>query len=311
MSCPLVRRNFLGIFGILIDDIWTPIATGNVPQTIRRGKSLLGRDEEAGDGGLFKRTNNTLRRKQPAPQGPPTPNQDESHEKSKRGCFDNIGPGPKDGWFIYCYLITACVPRFLLASCGIRTPEQQRAWREKIGLLAIIMSLMAAVGFITFGFTQAVCNKPSPRIQAGKVENGSLIIHGYAYDLASWKHPRVSNFFDGNTSPLYAGAMPSGGMDGSFLFQKTNENCNGLLSVPSGSSISATNGVPNWIFPCNVFNQFGTTPANKTGYDNSRFCHTSSTARSQFDSLNVNKSVVYYSWEQVTDPARNLAVYES
>lgn len=287
------------------------LATGNVPQGgLRRGKSLLGRDEEIGEAGLFRRTGNTLRRKQPQ-QGPPTPNVDDTQVKSKRGCFDNIGPGPKDGWFIYCYLITACVPRFLLASCGIKTPEQQRAWREKIGLLSIIMSLMASVGFITFGFTQTVCSKPPPRVQAGKVSNGSVIIHGYAYDLADWKHPRVASYFDGNTSPLYGGDMPAGGMDGSFLFQNPNSNCKGLWTVPTGSGIGLTGTDPNWVFPCNVFNPNRTAAVNRSGYDSSKYCHTGSTSRTGLDALGGKRSVVYYSWDQVSDPTRNLAVYES
>ena len=53
------------------------------------------------------------------------------------------------GWVTYCYLLTACIPPFLLRSCGecslssimlrltlckgIRSPEQQHAWREKNG----------------------------------------------------------------------------------------------------------------------------------------------------------------------------------
>ncbi|KAG9100517.1 Chitin synthase, class 3 [Ceratobasidium sp. UAMH 11750] len=289
-----------------------PSATGNAPQGgLRRGKSLLGRDEEIGEAGLFKRTGNTLRRKQAASaQGGPTPNLDEPQEKTP-GCFDNIGPGPKDWWFIYCYLITCCVPRFLLSSCGIRTPEQQRAWREKIGLLTIIMSLMASVGFITFGFTQTVCGKPAPRVAAYTIGNGSLIIHGYAYDLADWKHPKIAPYFDGTTSPLYVGEMPSGGADASFLFQNPNNKCSGLLSVPSGSSISVTGSNPQWVFPCNVFSQFGNSIVNKTGYNSGKFCHTGSSSRSQLDQIANRRSVVYYTWDQVAADSRNLAVYES
>ncbi|KAG8790880.1 Chitin synthase, class 3 [Ceratobasidium sp. 428] len=129
-------------------------------------------------------------------------------------------------------MITCCVPRFLLSSCGIRIPEQQRAWCKKIGLLAIIMSLMASVGFITFGFTQTVCGKPTPRVKAYGVGNGSLIIPGFSYDLADWKHPKIATYFDGTTSPLYAGDTASGGAHASFLFQRPSNQRSGLLSVP-------------------------------------------------------------------------------
>ncbi|KAF8753934.1 Glycosyltransferase like family 2 [Rhizoctonia solani] len=205
--------------------------------------------------------------------GSPTPNKDELPDEPKGRWVDSIGPGPKDCWFIYCYILTCCVPKFLLSSCGIRTPEQQRAWREKMGLIAIIMSLMAAVGFITD-------------------RKRSLIIHGYAYDLANWKHPRA-------------------GMDASFLFQNPNENCAGLLDVPSGSGISTTGGYPNWVFPCNIFNQYGTTPRNLTGYTNRLLCHTGSNSRTLLAGLQDKRSVVYYDWSQVMNTSRNLAVYES
>ncbi|KDN41285.1 hypothetical protein RSAG8_07554, partial [Rhizoctonia solani AG-8 WAC10335] len=288
-----------------------PSATGNAPTNIRRGRSLLGRDEEAGEGGMFRRHGQTLKRRQVNAQGSPPANKDELPEEPKGRWIDSIGPGPKDAWFLYCYMITCCVPKFLLSSCGIRTPEQQRAWREKIGLLAIIMSLMGAVGFITFGFTQTVCSKPPPRVANGKVENGSLIIHGYSYDLADWKHPKAGSYFDGQTSPLYAGILPSAGMDASFLFQIPNDKCAGLLSVPGGSGISATGGYPNWVFPCNIFNQHGTTGQNMTGYNDRKLCHTTSTSRSLLDSFSNRRSVVYYSWDQVMNTSRNLAVYES
>ncbi|KAG8690522.1 Chitin synthase, class 3 [Ceratobasidium sp. 395] len=291
-----------------------PSATGSAPQGgLRGGKSLLGRDEETGEAGLFKRSNgNALRRKHPpSAQGGPTPNLDEATETRKPGFFDNIGPDPKDAWFIYCYMITCCVPRFLLSSCGIRTLEQQRAWREKIGLLAIIISLMASVGFITFGFTQIVCGKPAPRVKAYGVGNGSLIIHGFAYDLADWKHPKTAPYFDGTTSPLYAGDMPSGGADASFLFQRPNDQCSGLLSVPQGSSLALSGSNPQWIFPCNGFSQFGNSIVNKTGYNSGKFCHTGASSRSQLDGVANRRSVVYYTWEQVAADNRNLAIYES
>ncbi|EEB98716.1 hypothetical protein MPER_01727, partial [Moniliophthora perniciosa FA553] len=84
-------------------------------------------------------------------------------EKKDRSCLGDFAPGPKGPWMVYCYLLTFWIPPFLMTSCGLRSPEQQRAWREKIGLVSIILVLMAGVGFITFGFTQAVCGKPPNR----------------------------------------------------------------------------------------------------------------------------------------------------
>ena len=93
------------------------LATGNQPQPqragLRRGKSLLAREEDQHESGLalFKR-GATLRRKQTSSSMP------EVKMAKSRGCMDNIGPGPKDPWFIYCYILTCFVPPILLRACG-------------------------------------------------------------------------------------------------------------------------------------------------------------------------------------------------
>src|ERR1700761_5782697 len=91
------------------------------PPGLRRGKSLLGRDEDVQESGLslFKR-GATLRRKrhnQPisTPSGGRGPAQDDD---VNHRCCNNIAPGPKDAWMIYCYIITACVPGVLLRTFG-------------------------------------------------------------------------------------------------------------------------------------------------------------------------------------------------
>ncbi|KAJ6613576.1 hypothetical protein B0H10DRAFT_1760150, partial [Mycena sp. CBHHK59/15] len=78
-------------------------------------------------------------------------------------CLGDYAPGLKGPWMLYCYLLTFLVPTPIMCACGLRSPEQQRAWHEKMGLISIILSLMAAVGFITFDFTQAMCGTPPNR----------------------------------------------------------------------------------------------------------------------------------------------------
>ena len=134
---------------------------------------------------LFKR-GATIRRK--ASQGTPRPpNGTQSNRAGaqrdadeKLGCLGNFAPGPKDGWMIYCFLLTCWIPTFVIRSCcGRRTPEAQRAWREKMGLVSIVLGLMATVGFLTFGFTQTVCGDQRLRIKGGEANNGSLVINGF------------------------------------------------------------------------------------------------------------------------------------
>ena len=193
----------------------------------------------------------------------------------------------------------------------MRTPERQRAWREKMGLMFIILVFMAAVGFLTFGFTQTVCGKPPIRFQSGTIDSASVIIHGYDYDFSRFQHPFVSGVFNGKSNPLYEGGYNAASMDLSFMFQYNAYACRGIISPANGSAIPLTNGYLDWIFPCNMYNQYGTSPRNLTGYDNSTDCHIKGGTQALFNSLVHPSGQVYYTWDQIKNSSRNLAVYET
>ena len=94
-------------------------ATGNLPNQpqLRRGKSLLARDQDVAESGLsiFKRGATLRRRTSSAATAVP---QQPQLQKPQRGFWDHIGPGPKDAWMIYCWIITCCIPPFLLSTFG-------------------------------------------------------------------------------------------------------------------------------------------------------------------------------------------------
>ncbi|KAK1920857.1 chitin synthase 3 [Papiliotrema laurentii] len=308
-----------------------PSSTGNQPYSrpgganLRRGKSLLARESDEVDEGsglnIFKRSA-TLRRKashatpRQAPNasqsnragsGPHKPNED--RPSGICGCLGDFAPGPKDAWMVYCFLLTCWIPGFVLRGVfGKRTPEAQRAWREKIGIVSIVASLMAIVGFLTFGFTQTVCGNQKLRIKGGEANNGSLVINGYDYDLAAWKHPEALPMFNGTTSPLYMDEWMAGGKDASFLFQNVNLHCKGVITAARGSGITTQGDNLGWYFPCNLRDQNGTSAINKTGYSEDTNCHLG--ARSQFAAY-VPTAQIYYTWDMVKNPDRNLAVYKS
>ncbi|OCB87088.1 glycosyltransferase family 2 protein [Sanghuangporus baumii] len=287
-----------------------PSSTGNYPHRapLRRGKSLLAREQDIPESGLalFKR-GATLRRN----KSRQTINSDPDGHSDKRRCCTCLPevPGPVDAWMIYCLILTICIPGFLLKVFGIRTPEQQRAWREKMGLLSIVMVLMTVVGFITFGFTQAVCGTPATRFRTGTVGNSSVIIHGWDYDFSTFSHPETGSF-DGTANPLFEGDWNVAGADISFMFQNTGGSCRNIITGADNSSITTENGDLQWYFPCNVFNQHGTSGVNLTGYDSNTTCHVSSTAREQLAEIRP-EGQVYYTWDDVKSTSRNLAIYES
>lgn len=177
-----------------------------------------------------------------------------------------------------------------------------------MGLLSIIAVLMAGVGFITFGFTQTVCGTPATRFRTGTVGNSSVIIHGWDYDFSKFNHPNTGSF-DNNTNPLFEGNWNVAGADISFMFQKTGGSCRNIITRADNSSITTSNNDLQWYFPCNVFNQFGTSGVNLTGYDSNTTCHVSSTAHQQLDNMRP-EGQVYYTWDDVKSTSRNLAIYE-
>jgi chitin synthase len=179
-----------------------------------------------------------------------------------------------------------------------------------MGLVSIVAALMAIVGFITFGFTQTVCSNNGIRIKGGHADSASLVINGYDYDFSKFEHPAVPGYFNGTTNPLYSDVWQAGGKDASFLFQNVNENCLNVITPASGSAISNDGTRLGWYFPCNLHDQNGTSPVNKTGYADATNCHTSPTARSDFYAIKP-VGEVYYTWDQVRNTSRNLAVYES
>ncbi|WVW79845.1 hypothetical protein I302_101815 [Kwoniella bestiolae CBS 10118] len=268
---------------------------------------------------IFKR-GATIRRRasQATPRQPPSGAQSNRvgagaarESEEKLGCLGNFAPGPKDAWMVYCYLLTFLVPGFVLRNVfGKRTPEAQRAWREKMGIVGIVAALMAIVGFVTFGFTQTVCGNQKLRIAGGEANNASLIINGYDYDLGNWRHPAAGTTFNGTTSPLYMDEYMAGGKDVSFMFQNVNRHCLGVITPASGTGINHQGDQMAWYFPCNIHDQNGTSAVNYTGYTDANNCHTTAKARSEFEAI-VPTAEIYYTWSKVQDESRNLAVYRS
>lgn len=214
-------------------------------------------------------------------------------------------------WFTYCHLVTFWCPDFVLKCFGKIQKAQQRAWREKMGLISIILLICAFVGFLTFGFTQAVCPNGGPlRLRSNQVGPGYMIYHGLAYDLTRSRHPYARgiaangnvlyDFEDGNHT----------GQDGSFLFQNVNGACKNIITPAPGSDVPTdSDGNMAWYFPCRTFNQDGSSKPNiSTPFYFGWACHTSRSARDAFYGLD-NSGDVYFTWDDIKNGSRNLMVY--
>jgi chitin synthase len=201
------------------------------------------------------------------------------------------------------------------SSIGIPDGPAQSAWREKIGLVSLIVLVMAFVGFLTFGFTQAVCPIPPTSVHGGEVSNGYLIIHGWAYMLSDWNgHPAIPGVTeDSKTNVLYP-PLNGGGMDASFLFQQQVDTsaCKNVLTSKQGDQ--------SVYFPCQLFSPNSTVPPPSSQFSNHTSCHISATATQQFNAFyndgvpktndggGFNKAArVYYNWEDLTQENQYMA----
>lgn len=222
---------------------------------------------------------------------------------------------PPSAWNVYCAIVTFWCPDFILKCCGKPTKAQRRAWREKMGLISIILVIMAIVGFLTFGFTATVCSAPPERLRVNKVTGGYMIFHGVAYDLSTSHHPPAEGIplrQDGTgANVLFDLPEKHSGQDGSFLFQNVNGHCKGLINKAPGSDVpDNSNNELAWYFPCTTFNQDGSSRPNFTNpYYLGYACHTSSNARNAFYVGLKGAADVYFTWDDIRNSSRNLVVY--
>lgn len=238
----------------------------------------------------------------------PDTRQLEAEEKRKQKEKD--AARPPSLWNAYCTIVTFWCPDAVLRCFGKPAKAQQRAWREKMGLISIILLICAFVGFLTFGFTETVCpNGGGERLRVNKVDRGYMIFHGQAYDLSRSHHPLARGIPDGANVAFMPGGW--GGQDGSFLFQNVNGHCKGLITLAEGSDVPTdSDGNLAWYFPCATFSQDGSTKPNLTipeyfGYS----CHTSKNARQAFYNQLHSSGDVYFTWDDIRNSSRNLMVY--
>lgn len=222
---------------------------------------------------------------------------------------------PPSAWNVYCAIVTFWCPDFILKCCSKPTKAQRRAWREKMGLISIILVIMAIVGFLTFGFTATVCSSPPERLRINRVTGGYMIFHGVAYDLSNSHHPPAEGIplrqDRKGANVLYDLPEKHAGQDGSFLFQNVNGHCKGLITRTQDSDIPTnSNSDLAWYFPCTTLNQDGSSKPNFTNpYYLGYACHTSSNARDAFYLGLRGTADVYFTWRDIRNVSRNLVVY--
>ncbi|KAJ1960714.1 Chitin synthase, class 3, partial [Dipsacomyces acuminosporus] len=207
-------------------------------------------------------------------------------------------------WQTYCHIITFYAPSPVLKCFGMPDPHVQMAWREKMGLVTIIMLIMGAIAFLTFGFQQVLCglSGKQTRIKWNEVGNGYVVVHGRAYDITTFKHEKSSLWTGPPGANLMGLPSNAGGKDLSFLFQNPNGNC--LKVLQYSRNVADAKGHAINIFPCVYYNNTGSIDPNQI--PNNQGCHNTDDSRKKLSGL--YNTPIQYSWHDVkTQP--NLVVF--
>ncbi|KAL0089715.1 chitin synthase [Phycomyces blakesleeanus] len=181
---------------------------------------------------------------------------------------------------------------------------------------------MGFVGFLTFGFTQVVCPRPPMSYRIDSISQGYVVIHGWAYFLASWNdHPPIPDLGTDPMNPIYP-PVNANGMDASFLFQMQNNNkfCANIITAKSNMVVGQDSSVPTY-FPCRLFDPHSLEVPDSNTYSNHSGCHLSPNARSLFRDMRTygvpsnngkfdKAGRVYYDWKEV-NTTTHLSVYNS
>lgn len=277
-----------------------PTGATPVPRAggVRRGKSVLGREiEKPGQRPKVKASDS--KRKIVDIKNP--------LKKKTKEC-----PSP---WIVYFNAVTCCFPAALLKSCGMHTAEIQSAWREKIALVSLIVLMVGAVAFLTFGLQAALCHDDNSGKYQADTQPENVVINGMGYYFSAtggggarvWTHPpinmNIGERIDIMNDPTY-GAK---GKDASFLFQApVGGACEGLITriapLPPSGDVTG-----NYYFPCVM--RSVNTPLNVTNDITGLGCHIND--RDAWNKLSAgSNSAIYYTWDQISNDQRLLFAYD-
>ena len=85
------------------------------------------------------------------------------------------------------------------------------------------------------------------------------------------------------------------------MLQKINQNCLGVVTRASGSTITGPSSFLDWYLPCNIHSPIEGSGANLTGYKSRANWHISAKTHSLFSQMMRPSGQVYYTWDDVKD----------
>ncbi|KAK5963899.1 uncharacterized protein PWA37_004237 [Arxiozyma heterogenica] len=209
-------------------------------------------------------------------------------------------------WILYCYIVTFWAISPLLKLCGIDKKEQQKLWREKIGLLVIIFVLGTFVSYLTLGLVKTTCSFQNLKLNVNNLGLSYIAIHGRAFKYKP-TYMSINNdkiIIDLEERSLI-GPASFGGMDFSFEYQNINGHCANLITSRNKNTESDESilNFPLTYFPCNPYDHSNLIIEEEN-------CHLDDLQKSKLFELFPYSSVIVYTWEQLKNKTnQRLVVY--
>ncbi|KAJ3368659.1 Chitin synthase, class 3 [Allomyces arbusculus] len=174
-------------------------------------------------------------------------------------------------WVVFSKVVTFYAIPPVLACFGLKTPEVQLAWREKMALCTIILIMMTIVGFLTFGFNQVLCQSQDSRMDFMSLGGGYVVINGYGFDVTEYNH----NFGTYGQFPfeeIYASDRGFAQRDLSFLFQNSYGGLPECQALFGGEKYTSAT---NYLFPCTISGLPASAVQERYGTYPPEYCHQS------------------------------------
>ncbi|ORY03392.1 hypothetical protein K493DRAFT_383515 [Basidiobolus meristosporus CBS 931.73] len=139
-------------------------------------------------------------------------------------------------WLGTTWTLTWWIPTFMLSACGLKRPDIQIAWREKVALCLIIMFLWGIMMFFIIGLGLMLCprvyyyNETDVGYHTGK---GDLYVYmkGKVYDISDFSMQNHGKNIQNPTGARYDQMEAYGGQDvGNAFSIPLSTMCEGLVT---------------------------------------------------------------------------------
>jgi chitin synthase len=133
----------------------------------------------------------------------------EPAKPSKKEVIEHVSEvtGSRKCWTCFTWMLTWFIPSFCMTWCGMRRPDIQMAWREKVAICVIIFFMCCGLLFFIIGLGILICPQVkvkaqsevySDRLLANGGQEPFVAAYGRYYDISELMDQHIKDFGPGN-----------------------------------------------------------------------------------------------------------------